>query len=162
MPEDGPPAAAHPLSGKTTRARNLQTPLRVFLRTETGSAAVLLGMAVAALAWVNLSASSYDPAWGVSLSVRLAGARVSLDLREWVNSGLMTFFCFIFGLEARREFDMGELRQRVRLALPVAAGLGGRLIPCLFTWPSMPSGPPPGAGAPRCRRTRRSRWGCWP
>jgi Na+/H+ antiporter NhaA len=54
---------------------------------------------------------------------------VSLSLREWVNSGLMTLFFFVFGLEARREFDMGELRQRRRLALPVAAGLGGLIVP---------------------------------
>jgi Na+/H+ antiporter NhaA len=52
-----------------------------------------------------------------------------MDLRGWVNSGLMTFFFFIFGLEARREFDMGELRERQRLALPVVAGLGGLLVP---------------------------------
>ncbi len=129
MPENGPSAAAHPLSGRTAWARNLQTPLRIFLRTETGSAAVLLGMAVAALAWVNIDASSYTALWGAGLSVRLAGAGVSLDLREWVNSGLMTFFFFVFGLEARREFDMGELRERARLALPVAAGLGGLVIP---------------------------------
>ena len=132
MPEDGPPAAVDPLSGRTAWARNLQTPLRIFLRTETGSAAVLLAMAVAALAWVNIDASSYTALWGARLSVRLAGAGVSLDLREWVNSGLMTFFFFVFGLEARREFDMGELRERARLALPVAAGLGGLVIPVLI------------------------------
>ena len=67
--------------------------------------------------------------WGARLSVRLAGGGVSLDLREWINSGLMTFFFFVFGLEARREFDMGELRERRRLALPVAAGLGGLVVP---------------------------------
>jgi Na+/H+ antiporter NhaA len=132
VPDDGTPAAVHPLSGRTAWARNLQTPLRLFLRTETGSAAVLLGMAVAALAWVNIDASSYDAVWGARLSVRLAGAGVSLDLREWVNSGLMTFFFFVFGLEARREFDMGELRERARLALPVAAGLGGLVIPVVI------------------------------
>jgi Na+/H+ antiporter NhaA len=129
VPEDAPPAAAHPFSGRTAWARNLETPLRVFLRTETGGAVVLLGMTVAALAWVNISASSYTAVWGARLSVRLAGAGVSLDLREWVNSGLMTFFFFVFGLEARREFDMGELRERARLALPVAAGLGGLVVP---------------------------------
>jgi Na+/H+ antiporter NhaA len=121
-----------PFSGRTAWARNLQTPLQVFLRTEAGSAAVLLGTAVAALAWVNISASSYDTVWGARLSVLLAGAGVSLDLREWVNSGLMTFFFFVFGLEARREFDMGELRERARLALPVAAGLGGLVIPVVI------------------------------
>ncbi len=132
MPEDGSPAAVDPLSGRTAWARNLQTPLRIFLRTETGSAAVLLAMAVAALAWVNIDASSYAALWGARLSVRLAGGGVSLDLREWVNSGLMTFFFFVFGLEARREFDMGELRERARLALPVAAGLGGLVIPVVI------------------------------
>jgi hypothetical protein len=88
-------------------------------------------MALAALIWVNIDASSYDAVWGARLSVRLAGGGVSLDLREWVNSGLMTFFfvVVVFGLEARREFDMGELRERRRLALPVAAGLGGLVIP---------------------------------
>jgi len=90
---------------------------------------VLLGAAVAALVWINLSVSSYEAVWGARLSVRLAGAGVSLSLREWVNSGLMTFFFFVFGLEARREFDMGELRQRRRLALPVMAGLGGLIVP---------------------------------
>jgi Na+/H+ antiporter NhaA len=101
----------------------------VFLRTETGSAAVLVAMTVAALVWVNTDASSYDRVWAAHLSVRLAGAGVSLELRNWINSGLMTFFFFVFGLEARREFDMGELRERRRLALPVAAGLGGLLVP---------------------------------
>ena len=129
MPDDGTPAAVNSFSGRTAWARNLQTPLRLFLRTETGGAAVLLAMALAALAWVNIDASSYDAVWGARLSVQLAGGGVSLDLREWINSGLMTFFFFVFGLEARREFDMGELRERRRLALPVAAGLGGLVVP---------------------------------
>ena len=129
MTDERPPAPAGPFSGRTAWARSLETPLRVFLRTETGSAAVLAAMTVAALAWVNISASSYESVWATHLSVRLAGAGVSLELRDWVNSGLMTFFFFIFGLEARREFDMGELRERRRLALPVVAGLGGLLVP---------------------------------
>ncbi len=129
MTDSEPPAAGSLFTGRTAWARNLQTPLRLFLRTETGSAAVLLTAALAALAWVNIDASSYAAVWDARLSVRLAGAGVSLDLREWVNSGLMTFFFFVFGLEARREFDMGELRERARLALPVAAGLGGLVIP---------------------------------
>ena len=162
MAEDSPRGAAHSFSGRTAWARNLQTPLRVFLRTETGSAAVLVGMTVAALAWVNIDASSYTAVWGARLSVTLNGAGVSLDLREWVNSGLMTFFFFVFGLEARREFDMGELRERARLALPVAAGLGGLLVPVGIYLAVNAGGPRLMAGARRCPRTRRSRWGCWP
>jgi len=129
VPDERPPPVTQLFSGRTAWARNLQTPLRTFLRTETGSAVVLLATAVAALAWVNIDASSYAAVWHARLSVRLGGTGISQDLRGWVNSGLMTFFFFIIGLEARREFDMGELRERRRLALPVAAGLGGLVIP---------------------------------
>ena len=114
-----------PFSGRTAWARNLETPLREFLRTETGGAVVLLAATVAALAWVNIDASSYDSFWSTKLSIGLGDGGISLDLRHWVNSGLMTFFFFVVGLEARREFDLGELRERRRFALPLAAALGG-------------------------------------
>jgi Na+/H+ antiporter NhaA len=116
------------LSGRTAWTRNLQTPLREFLRTETGGAAVLLAAAVAALVWVNVHGSSYESLWGTMLSIDLGGAGVALDLRHWVNSGLMTFFFFVLGLEARREFDLGELRERRRFALPLLAGIGGMAV----------------------------------
>jgi Na+/H+ antiporter NhaA len=112
-------------SGRTAWARNVQTPLREFLRTETGGAAFLLTAAVAALVWVNVDASSYNSLWSTTLSIRISDASVALDLRNWVNSGLMTFFFFVVGLEARREFDLGEFRERRRFALPLLAGTGG-------------------------------------
>jgi Na+/H+ antiporter NhaA len=121
-------AQAQPFSGRTAWARSIQTPLRAFLRTETGGAAVLLTAAVAALVWVNLDASSYDSLWGTELSIHVGDAGISLDLREWVNSGLMTFFFFVVGLEARREFDLGELRERRRFVLPLLAGIGGMAV----------------------------------
>src|SRR2546421_8648710 len=120
----GPQASR--FSGRTAWARNLETPLREFLRTETGGAAVLLAAAVAALVWVNVDASSYNSVWRTTLSIDLGGAGVALDLRHWVNSGLMTLFFFVIGLEARREFDLGELRDRRRVALPLSAGGLGR------------------------------------
>ncbi len=115
-------------SGRTAWARSLETPLREFLRTETGGAAVLLAAAVAALAWVNVDASSYQSLWKTRLSIDLGGAGVALDLRHWANSGLMTFFFFVVGLAARREFDLGELRERRRFALPLLAGIGGMAV----------------------------------
>ncbi|MGE5291402.1 MAG: Na+/H+ antiporter NhaA [Micromonosporaceae bacterium] len=127
MAEPQPPAA--PLAGRTAWARNLETPLRRFLRTQTGSAAVLLAATIAALIWVNADSWSYDTLWQTHLSIRLGGWGISQDLRQWLNSGLMTFFFLVVGLEARREFDMGELRERRRLALPVAAGIGGMIVP---------------------------------
>ncbi len=115
-------------SGRTAWARSLETPLREFLRTETGGAAVLLAAAIAALAWVNLDAASYHSFWSTVLSIEIGGHGIALDLREWINSGLMTFFFFVVGLEARREFDLGELRERRRFALPFAAGVGGMTV----------------------------------
>src|SRR5215203_4060925 len=116
---------SQPFSVRTTWIRRFQTPLREFLRTEAGGALILLSAAIAALVWVNVDASSYDALWGTTLSVDLGGAGVALDLRHWVNSGLMTFFFFVLGLETRREFDLGELRERRRFALPLLAGIGG-------------------------------------
>ena len=58
-----------PFSGRTAWARRMETPLRMFLRTETGSASVLAGATVAALIWANISISSYDKFWATPLSV---------------------------------------------------------------------------------------------
>jgi Na+/H+ antiporter NhaA len=122
------PNARPSFTGRTAWARSIQTPLREFLRTETAGAAVLLAAAVTALVWVNVHASSYDELWETTFSIEIGGSGVSLDLREWVNSGLMTFFFFVLGLEARREFDLGELRERRRFALPLLAGIGGMAV----------------------------------
>jgi Na+/H+ antiporter NhaA len=122
-------ATSQPFSGRTAWVRSVQTPLRTFLETETGSAAVLLAATVAALLWVNIDASSYNSVWTTDLSISIGGSGISEDLRYWVNSGLMTFFFLVVGLEARREFDLGELRERRRLTLSLAAGLGGMAIP---------------------------------
>ncbi|HEV3478141.1 MAG TPA: Na+/H+ antiporter NhaA [Gaiellaceae bacterium] len=118
-------AAGAPPSGLTAWSRNVQTPLRRFLRTETAGAAVLLAAAVAALVWVNVHASSYEELWETTLAIEVGGSGVSLSLHEWVNSGLMSFFFFVLGLEARREFDLGELRERRRFALPLLAATAG-------------------------------------
>ncbi|WP_248961526.1 Na+/H+ antiporter NhaA [Sphaerisporangium perillae] len=115
--------------GRTAWARRFDTPLREFLRTETGSAAFLLAATVAALAWANIDMRSYAGLWGTRLSVQIGDFGLSQDLRHWVNNGLMTLFFLVVGLEARREFDMGELRDRRRLLLPVVAGVGGMIVP---------------------------------
>ncbi len=121
-----------PFSGTTAWTQSKLTPLRVFLSTETGSAAILLAGALAALIWVNADPHSYDKTWSTVLSIRLGSSGVTQDLRGWINSGLMTFFFFTVGLEARREFDLGELRERRRVVLPVSAGLGGMAVPVLI------------------------------
>ena len=64
-----PTSPAAFFSGRTAWARSVETPLRKFLRTETGGAAVLLAATVAALVWVNVDASSYDSLWRTKLSI---------------------------------------------------------------------------------------------
>ncbi|WP_351235657.1 Na+/H+ antiporter NhaA [Streptomyces sp. NPDC002133] len=119
-------------SVRTARSGDSRSPLRDFLRTETGSAAVLMAAALAALVWVNLAPAAYEALWRTELSVQVGRYGVGLGLREWVNSGLMALFFFVIGLEARREFDMGELRERKRATLPLMAGLGGMLVPAVL------------------------------
>jgi Na+/H+ antiporter NhaA len=123
-------AQATPYAGRTAWARNLAAPVRDFLSTETGSAVALLIATLLALLWSNSPWSdSYESVWTTNLSIHLGGASVSTDLRHWVNEGLMTFFFLVVGLEAKREFDMGELRERRRIAIPVLAAIGGMAVP---------------------------------
>jgi Na+/H+ antiporter NhaA len=120
-------------SGRTAWARNLAAPVRDFLSTETGSASVLLVATLIAVVWANSPwRHSYQTVWNTVLSLRLGGGEISATLRQWVNQGLMTFFFLVIGLEAKRELDTGELRQRQRLTIPVLAALGGMLVPVLI------------------------------
>ena len=119
-------------SGNTDWAWRRETPLGRFLSTESGSAAVLLTATVAALVWANVAGVSYQAVWGTEVSVRVGGSAIGMDLVSWVNSGLMTFFFFVVGLEARREIDMGELRERSRVLLPLSAGIGGMAVAVLL------------------------------
>ncbi len=123
-------AARDAFTGRTAWARNLAAPVRDFLSQETGGAVVLLAAAAAALVWANSPWSdSYESFWTTKLSITLGSDGISLDLRHWVNEGLMTFFFLVVGLEAKRELDTGELRERQRLAIPVAAAIGGMSLP---------------------------------
>ncbi len=123
-------AQAASYGGRTAWARNLAAPVRDFLGTETGGAMVMLGAAVIALAWANSPVwHSYESVWTTKLTIGIHGGEISTSLRRWVNEGLMTLFFLVVGLEARREIALGELRERRRLAIPVAAAAGGMIVP---------------------------------
>jgi Na+/H+ antiporter NhaA len=126
-------ALTRPFSERTAWARNLAAPVRDFLSTETAGAVALLSAAVAALLWANSPWSdSYESFWTTKLSIQIGSEGISMDLRHWVNEGLMTFFFLVVGLEARREFDMGALRDRRRITLPLVAAAGGMAVPVLI------------------------------
>src|ERR671919_605269 len=121
------------LTERTAWVRSLATPIREFISTENASAVVLLAATLGAMLWANSPwGTTYEQFWSTELSFRLAGAELALDLRQWVNDGLMAFFFFVAGLEIRREVDMGELRERRRVATPVLAAVGGLVAPALI------------------------------
>lgn len=117
----------------TPRGAGRLVGVRRFVRTENASAGVLLAATLAALAWANSPwSASYGDLWETELALRVGTEELVLDLRHWVNDGLMAFFFFVAGLEIRREFDMGELRERRRVAIPVVAAVGGMVVPALI------------------------------
>ena len=120
------PSTAGPLAGRTAWARNLGASARDFLRAETGGAVVLVGAALVALVWANSPwPHSYESFWTMKLTLSLGDYVLSTDLRGLVNEGFMTLFFLVVGLEAKRELDLGELRERTRIGIPVVAALGG-------------------------------------
>jgi NhaA family Na+:H+ antiporter len=107
-------------------------PLRNFLRTETAGGVVLVVAALVALGWANSPwKASYEELWHTRLAIEFGGRSLDLDLREWVNDGLMAIFFFVVGLEIKRELVEGELRGARRAALPAVGALGGMVVPAL-------------------------------
>lgn len=126
------PQSSAPAHGTTIWVRSIAGQLGGFLRTETGSSGVLVAAIVVALVWANLPGGTYSAVWGTQLSVGLGDASISMDLRDWVGSGLMMLFFLVVGLEARRELDLGVLRDRKQFIVPLTAGIVGMLIPVLI------------------------------
>ncbi len=96
-----------------------------FLETETTGGLVLIGATVIALVWANALNTGYESFWQTDLSL----GTFDNDLRHWVNDGLMSIFFFVVGLEIKRELVTGELRDRRVAAAPIAAAIGGMLLP---------------------------------
>ncbi|MCA2183129.1 Na+/H+ antiporter NhaA [Nonomuraea glycinis] len=104
--------------------------LRGFFKNEASSTTVLLAATVLAMLWANSPWSeTYEAFWHTSMGLSFGDASFSLDLRHWVNDGLMTLFFFVIGLEVSYEVRMGQLRDRRLIAVPAIAALGGLLVP---------------------------------
>ncbi len=108
----------------------LLAPFREFSGSSAASGVLLMVAAAIALIWANSAfASSYVSLWETRVSVGVGDLTLSKTLLHWVNDGLMTIFFLVVGLEIKREVLVGELASVRRAALPIAAALGGAVVP---------------------------------
>ena len=108
-------------------------PFQEFAHTEASGGLVLLAAAIVALVWANSPfAHYYHDLWHSALSVGFGEFVFSQPLEVWINDGLMAVFFFVVGLEIKREALSGELSSFRQASLPVAAALGGMIVPALI------------------------------
>lgn len=112
--------------------KRVATLFETFLRDETIGGKLILVAALLSLVVVNSQFSNeFNHFWHLPFSIGIGSWSVSLDLRHWVNEGLMAFFFLVVGLEIKRELVKGELKDTKKAILPVGAAVGGMLVPAL-------------------------------
>jgi NhaA family Na+:H+ antiporter len=123
------PSTRAPLLGRGSWAETRR--IADILRKETVGGALLLAAAAIALVWAN---SPWGEAYETLRDTRVGPASLHLDLTlgTWAADGLLAIFFFVAGLELKREFVAGDLREPRRAALPIAAAVGGMAVPALF------------------------------
>lgn len=105
-------------------------PFKRFLHIESAGGIVLLISTIAALVLANSPlAEGYLAFWQKKLTIGFGSWQMSYSLQHWINDGLMTVFFYVIGLEVKRELVVGELKDIRNAALPIAAALGGMLVP---------------------------------
>ena len=108
----------------------LVDPVARFLHVESASGVLLLLCTAVALVLANSAASEwYLALWKTEVGFSVGGFSMVHSLQHWINDGLMAVFFFVVGLEVKREMVIGELRDVKRATLPVAAALGGMIVP---------------------------------
>ncbi|HUP01535.1 MAG TPA: Na+/H+ antiporter NhaA [Gemmatimonadota bacterium] len=115
---------------------------RDFVHLEASGGIVLLVCTIAALGWANSPlAGSYHALWETRLSIGLGDRILAESLLHWINDGLMALFFFVVGLEIKREIMAGELASPRRAGLPIAAAIGGMVVPAALYAALNPDGP---------------------
>ena len=120
-----------PIPVTPSRLDRLLRPVQAFLAAESAGGIVLIVCAVAALVWAN---SPWGDAYAAISGLRIGPGALHLDLTlaQWAADGLLAIFFFVAGLELKREFVVGDLRDVRRATLPVAAAVGGMAVPALI------------------------------
>jgi NhaA family Na+:H+ antiporter len=131
-----PPRSLGSTTIRATRSRvsgGWLLPAQQYIHNEVVGGVTLLFAALAALAWAN---SPWEPSYHrfqeTIITVSIGPFSVSKNLRHWVNDVLMVLFFFVVGLEIKREFIRGELSDAGQAVLPIAAALGGMVVPALI------------------------------
>lgn len=115
------------------RLATLLRPFEDFFKHQASGGIVLLGATLLALALANSPLGGlYHHFWEINFTLGLEGFGLTQTLHHWVNDGLMAVFFFVVGLEIKREFLAGELASLRNAAFPIAAALGGMLVPALL------------------------------
>ncbi len=105
-------------------------PFQAFADKASSGGILLIAATVVALVWANSPwGATYSDLWQTKLTIGLDGFSLTKDLTHWINDGLMAVFFLVVGLEIKREFLVGELSSPKRAALPIAAALGGAVVP---------------------------------
>jgi NhaA family Na+:H+ antiporter len=108
-------------------------PFQRFAGSEAASGIVLLASTACALAWAN---SPWQPAYASllhhGLPIGSAAMHLDLTVHQWINDFLMALFFLLVGLEIKRELLAGELATVRKAALPIAAAIGGMVVPALL------------------------------
>jgi NhaA family Na+:H+ antiporter len=104
-----------------------------FFKTEAAGGLLLLASAGAAMVAANSPwADAYHGLWATTVTIGAAGHDLSLTVHQWINDGLMALFFLLVGLEVKRETLAGELSTPRQAALPIAAAVGGMVVPMLI------------------------------
>ncbi len=102
---------------------------------------LLLVMTLLAVAIVNSPlGGAFAAIWQLPLRVSLGGTALAMPLLDWINDGLLTLFFLVVGLEIKREFTVGRLATRRMAAFPIAAAIGGMIVPALVYLALIPHG----------------------
>jgi len=117
------------------------TPFEEFIHRQTTSGLLLMGTAVLALVLANGPLSSaYERLVLTPIGLAIGGWTLEMTLHHWINDGLMALFFFVVGLELKRELLVGELAKPRNAALPIAAAIGGMVVPGLVYFAINPAG----------------------
>jgi NhaA family Na+:H+ antiporter len=117
------------------------TPFEEFIYRQTTSGLLLMGMAILALVLANGPlASAYEHVVHTLISLDIGSWTLEMTLHHWINDGLMALFFFVVGLELKREMLVGELANLRNAVMPIAAAVGGMVVPALIYFSINPAG----------------------